>query len=594
MNERSVRVPIPGAYNEVLENGLPSSHLSQFVEMNAPPTSARANTSVLIALVFFVAIVLLQYASGAYQGEFGSHPDEAAHVVTGLMVYDYLTSFHWSSPMRFAEGYYLHYPKVSFGHWPPVFYLGQALWMLLFGASRTSLLLLMASLSTLLTWTVYRVARQFSPPIIALLAAGVFFTCPVVQQSTFAVMAEIPLTYIVFLATLAFGRYLEGKHPYRDASLFALLASLAILTKANGLLLVLIPGVSLILTRRFAYLKHPSLWLAVAIVLLLCAPFYVLMRDAMRNGLAHQSVSGAFVFEAMPFFCRHLSRMTGVWVGGFALVGVWHRVIAPLIRKEAVAPLWAVLAGLFVSTWVFHVIIPSSLEMRYLLLLVPAVVLFMADGFHFLDQALARRLLLAPRWREGLVGVVALFVIWWGFALSDKNWHGYSGIAEFITHTEAWTKSILLVSSDPRGEGMLIAEVALNDNRPNRYVLRASKMLATDDWRGEGYKKRFTSPAEVMGFLERLPVRLLVIDTSLSAEAASEHHRQLQEVTELYPTQWRLVRQDDLTRDGQLYPAAIHVYVLNGHASQPVGDLEVNMEAALGRKIQEHNPTAPQ
>ena len=36
--------------------------------------------------------ILERIKTGAYHAEFGSHPDEAAHYVTGLMVRDYLAS----------------------------------------------------------------------------------------------------------------------------------------------------------------------------------------------------------------------------------------------------------------------------------------------------------------------------------------------------------------------------------------------------------------------------------------------------------------------------------------------------------------------
>ncbi|MBM4256203.1 MAG: hypothetical protein FJ147_09930 [Deltaproteobacteria bacterium] len=129
--------------------------------------------------------------------------------------------------------------------------------------------------------------------------------------------------------------------------------------------------------------------------------------------------------------------------------------------------------------------------------------------------------------------------------------------------------------------------------RLDNYVLRASKMLAADNWLGHGYKKRFASPAEVMDFLVRLPVQVLVIDTSLSPATTSAHHMQLREMTKTYPETWRLSGQYDLVRNGQRYPAAIHVYVLTAPSRQPVGNLEVSIEHVLGRKIQELPSPAP-
>jgi len=442
----------------------------QKVEALTRRTRSWAMADVLMIVLLFGVLVLIQYVSGAYHGEFGSHPDEAAHVVTGLMVYDYLTNSDWRSPLRFAEVYYLHYPKIALGHWPPLFYIAQALWMLFLGASRPSLLLFMAGLGAVLAWSIFRVACRFVPSVFAVMATVIFVCHPVAQQSTSAVMADLPLTGCVWLATLAFGRYLEGEHGYRNALLFAVLASLAILTKASGLLLVLVVGLSIVLSRRFACVKNPSLWFTAAFVLVVYAPFYIVMWDAMRNGLRHQSINSEFFFTAFSFFSRHFSSMTGVWVGGLALVGVWNRVVAPLCRNEAVAPLWAGLASLFVGTWAFHVLVPSALELRYLLPLLPAVVLFTADGAYALYQRAEAHFRLALRWRNGIVGVASLLVIWASFSFADKEWHGYGEVVRTIVQAKDREQTVMLVSSDPRGEGMLIAEVALGDKRPNHYV----------------------------------------------------------------------------------------------------------------------------
>jgi hypothetical protein len=82
--------------------------------------------------------VLLQWRGNAYGAEFAAAADEPAHYVTGLMVHDYLARGFPSNPLEFARGFYSRYPKVAIGHWPPVFYIVQALWTSLFTESRAS------------------------------------------------------------------------------------------------------------------------------------------------------------------------------------------------------------------------------------------------------------------------------------------------------------------------------------------------------------------------------------------------------------------------------------------------------------------------
>jgi hypothetical protein len=67
-------------------------------------------------------VVTLQALGGAYASGFGGYPDEPAHLVTSLMVRDFTAGLDFRHAWQFAQQYYLHYPKVAIGVWPPVFY----------------------------------------------------------------------------------------------------------------------------------------------------------------------------------------------------------------------------------------------------------------------------------------------------------------------------------------------------------------------------------------------------------------------------------------------------------------------------------------
>ena len=82
-------------------------------------------------VIFGVLIVGLQIYGGAYQAEYDGHPDEAAHFVSSLLVRDYIGQWPWPDPLPWAIQYYIHYPKVAIGHWPPGYYIIQAGWWLL-------------------------------------------------------------------------------------------------------------------------------------------------------------------------------------------------------------------------------------------------------------------------------------------------------------------------------------------------------------------------------------------------------------------------------------------------------------------------------
>jgi hypothetical protein len=75
-------------------------------------------TDVAVLAGFVAMCLLAQSHQQPSQVRVGTHADEAAHVITSLMVRDYAVSGFHLSPRAFAEQYYLAYPKVAFGIWP--------------------------------------------------------------------------------------------------------------------------------------------------------------------------------------------------------------------------------------------------------------------------------------------------------------------------------------------------------------------------------------------------------------------------------------------------------------------------------------------
>src|ERR1035438_2427795 len=70
----------------------------------------KSSLSIVYLLFLFLGVsVLLQNLAGAYRADLDGYPDEPAHLLTGLMVHDYVMSGFSQRPMQFAESYYLHY-----------------------------------------------------------------------------------------------------------------------------------------------------------------------------------------------------------------------------------------------------------------------------------------------------------------------------------------------------------------------------------------------------------------------------------------------------------------------------------------------------
>ena len=71
---------------------------------------------------FLALALVMQIWVGAYRTERGNFPDEAGHFMNGMLVRDYLTDGLGENPMQFARQYYLNYPKIAPGMWPPLYH----------------------------------------------------------------------------------------------------------------------------------------------------------------------------------------------------------------------------------------------------------------------------------------------------------------------------------------------------------------------------------------------------------------------------------------------------------------------------------------
>ncbi|MBN9121390.1 MAG: glycosyltransferase family 39 protein [Planctomycetes bacterium] len=549
---------------------------------------ARPSCAALVFAASFGLLVLVQCRSGAHHSEFGAHPDEAAHVVTGLMVHDYLVGRDWSAPKRFAENYYLHYPKVGLGHWPPVFYVVQAGWAAAFGATACSLLLLMACTGAALATVLFRVICAHLNATRAAAMTAVFVLLPAVGTLGSMVMTEMLVALLSFAAALAFARYMgtESSNRWWWSLAFGVLASLAILTKGTGLLLALVPPLGLLLAGRPALFRRASLWLSAVVVATLCAPFYLYTLKMQQNGMQHESFELSFVPAAAQFYGAGLVSVSTGIVFLLALIGLVDRVVLPARRNARPEPVFAALAALLLGTWTFHVLVPCGLELRHLLPALPPVVVFAAAG---LDRVLSRigcRSGTASPAAEVVLGIlVGLFVVV-GETPYRKDWRGYGEVTRVLGGEGGGTNSVTLVSSDPQGEGMMVSEMALADaHRPSRYVLRASKVLASDRWSGRDYRTRFESSEAIRDYVRGCSVGALVIDTSVPPENTPEHHRQLVRMVAAFPGDWRLESSHNIVRNGVTYPGAILLYRPVNFTPAPPGDLGIDMQAMLGRKI---------
>lgn len=520
-----------------------------------------------------VAVILsavaggLQFAGQRYGSEFGEYPDEGAHLVTAMMVRDYVAGGLPDSPMRFAEVYYLHYPKVAFGHWPPVFHLLLAGWMLIFPTSWTSLLVLMALLAGSAATILFHIARREFGKLASFTIAVLFLALPSVQQGTGRLMAEVPLTLGALVAIGYLVKWLtDGER--RSGIGFAIATLITILVKGDGWALVPMAVLAVALTGGWRKLPSAQVW-TVAGIVALAVPWQILTWKLARNGWYQGGL--VYAIDAARSILLATLHNTGMAVAILALAGLVVSLAIPVLRRQWISPFWAVQAAVLLGVVALQLVTPVGMEGRRLILALPSLLLLAASGLRWLAEYLHSRWGLGEIWPVG-AGVLLFFFT--GFAIPKAQFRGCSAASRTVLGLPQ-PPAVVLVSGSATIEGAFVAEVAMQARQSGRFILRASKLLLDSDWSGVDSTLRVQSYQDVAKLLDRLGVGAIVLERDFRRADSDLVHEAVEHADGI----WRLV---PLPMSG-----SVDLYLRNGPQVGNRAPIEIDLRRMLGRVVRE-------
>lgn len=533
---------------------------------------ALGHAFVIFVLAYALA-TLLQHRNQAFKVGFGGHPDEPAHFVTGMMVYRYVTDGLGSSPMAFAERFYIHYPAVAFGHWPPLFYVLQAAWGVVFGFTRETQLGLMAVLCGALATSLVLSLRSRLSTSLAVAAGALLVTLPLVQRHTSMVMAEVPLALFACASTVAVARF--TRHPDRMSGLaLGCAISGAILVKGNGL------GLLGLLLLPFANRQRPagvvmqSLWWPLAVILTMAVPFTALTARMSVDGRIQALPSLDFIAQSLGDTVRAQHQLLGAPLLLLAVVGAgvvsWHR------WSQQADWFWPATLVTGVVMFLFQVVVPSSTEPRQLAISVPALLALAALALETIHVRLST-------WSRH-AGVLVPVVICAGLIASfvaQPATSSHVNTRAAAQQTRVLPSRVLLVSSDSadeREELSFVAELAaLNQADMQRAVIRAGKFVADSSWLGAGYTLTFRDPQALRQAMDAVPVSSVVLFTG--AKPGNKHSALLDVTLHWWPG-WQLSPPPGSS------DASYALWHRDDPADRPVVMPSANLVRKIGKSVQ--------
>lgn len=499
----------------------------------------RGLQEIAVLLALFGAVLFFQWKSGALDAELAGYPDEAAHYVTSVMFHQYITEGGLQNPIDYAENYYLHYPKVAIGHWPPAYYLLTSSWMLIAGVSIKSALILQAVLAAIVGWLLFsRLRDELGIPIAGVVVA-LWILLPVTQNTYAMVMAELLLTVTSFLAATSFACFLQTKRS-RPLLFFGFWVFAAVMTKGSGFALFAIPAVAILIGENRWILRDRRLYAVLGLCMTVLLAWQIYSSRMTSNGMDLRGPSLAvFKEQAVGAIQQFLPLFSPV----LAMLGSLGIVVSFFSSTKNISqPFWLCQLGLVAGTYVMHIVSPTGMELRRILMAVPAFLAFSGLGLFYISKLVPARL--APLRMLIPAGALGVYLFTAGQIVRKPALGWRSFVASNLSRYNPGTP--VLIAGGVYAENVIISEMAQLFPTPLEYFLRSSKLLADSDWNGTDYKLRVTGSGEVSAALSAIPINIVAVQDNPpslkgDARASLQHWFIVRDLVQKNPQEWEEV-----------------------------------------------------
>jgi hypothetical protein len=493
----------------------------------------KAIPSIGVALGFLLLCLFIQRSAGASDAAFLAYPDEPSHFIGSVMVRDYLASGLSSNPYGFAQSYYSRYPFFAVGYWPPMFYMLTGFWLLIFGVGKFQALFLSAGAAAGMAWLLFSLVRKQAGFIAGCCAGLLFVTLVDVQFWMSAVMVDLMVGFFVLAAAVRLLSYMD-RPTYSNAILCALCCGCATLTKYSGAYACVLPLAACILLGRFSLLRKPSFFVLYAVMISMVGPWALWTSRLSKVGLP-QEQRGTIVSRVGPFL-KESFRLFPPALAVIVIIGIVALLLTPRIWRSDIVVIALLYAGCVGLLIVSPVVGP---ERRYLFV---ASASLLAMAFAGWAVALQRiNWLRAEAWATPALAIVLTVSIVPAQLIGRPRLpeNLIRRAVKTIVENPAWAGKRILVAPDL--EGPVIAEFAIQDrHRPGYTLLRPGKLFADRDWMGGHYQSHFQSEEEMVAYLRKNPVDLIVWHRQ-TQEPLLAHQRYMEEMLAARDSAWHRV-----------------------------------------------------
>lgn len=528
---------------------------------------------IVLLLVVWALLLGVQFRDNAFAGGSALHGDEGPHFLNALLIKDYIAAGMPGSPIRFAERFFVSYPKIAPMAWPPLFDVTLAAWLLIFPDTVASALCLVSLLTASAAILLFQLSRRASSAAAAALVTLAFCSLHITQQLNSLVMMESMLALLSLAFAWSLAVYMNSPSG-KNAFVMALLGAACCLTKGNGLAALLSAPIAFVLAGKWRLgFRSTTLKAALLTIALSVAPLYMAFRVINRNQILHASLT-AWLPVGAATYTAALVRFCTPALAVFAAWGILRTLYA-LFSKPPLAPLPAAMLAGALAVIGFHIVFPHPSNSRYMFAAVPFCLYFIPAGAPAQTKWKNRS---TTAWT---VLAIALYIPM-GLSFRQATPAGFRQALAYIRQAPGGERVRALIASDDSGESAFIVAAAESNAQRNDIIVRSSKLLVEADWFRRRVKNLVDTPENFVAKAEALGLSFLVFDRS-----------RLDSLPELGLIDEAIRKQPDRLRKVAAFPESadqlrtIEVYRLPMAANPPRELVHYKLPYSLGREVSE-------
>jgi len=501
--------------------------------MSARPLRAFWNADPAFRWVVLVAACVvfgvLQGAGGAFTASFDGKSDEASHFMNAVVMRDYV--LQWPplpAPRDWLEQYYLHYPRIAPGQWPPLFHMLEAGWFLIVPPSRVSAMIFVGLLSVASIAAFYALLRRFAPLPWALATTALLVAAPEFQIAATTNMVEQLSLLLGILFLHATATFVESSASRGGVSL-AVYGVLSVLAKGIGVTLSLAPFLAVLFSGQWRNMRLRKTILAVtglAVVGIASIGFYAIANRDLNQILRW----AGFTTQWWRYWnLKPVLNIAGTGITLLAFAGCFlpgHRIF----RSSA--------SALLVSTMAVAFFVRGLQENRHFILLLPVFLILSLIVLLRVSEVSNRNIRVAA-----IAAVIVMLV-----ATFPRNLQRSVRIGQAAERIRLPAR-ILVSAANGIREGAWIPQIRILQNTSNyggTLVVRSTKTLASESFNGDRYRLLVTNAAEVDAFLNRHGIDTVILDDTPRQDPASmpgvleppPHHALVREAVQFATKTW--------------------------------------------------------